>query len=91
MKRLLVLIFVMLPCTSFGGEITHMQYNTLFNTVDFTYIDSVGATAVCTVFYNNKPVGANSSNLINGVATVKVSVPLGFLSEPSVTYTCSSK
>ena len=91
MKKLLVLILAVLPTTSFGGEVTYTQWNNYFSRLEITYFDTTGKIAVCTVFYNSKPVGAGSAYFSNGIANVKVNVPSGVVGGDNVTYACRTE
>ena len=91
MRRLLVLILTMLTSAALGGEVTYTQWKAMYSRLDITYFDTTGSAAVCTVFYNNKPVGADSARLRNGIANVKVSVPSGVVGSDNVTYACRTE
>ena len=91
MRRLLVLILAMLPSATLGGEVTYTQWSGVFNQLEITYFDTTGTSAVCTVFYNSKPVGAGSAYLINGIANVAVRVPSGVHGSDKVTYACRTE
>ena len=91
MRKLLVVILTLIPTTSFGGEVTYTQWHPVYSRLDITYFDTAGRKAICTVFYNDKPVGANSAYLSNGIANVEVWIPSGVKGEKNVTYACRTE
>ena len=91
MRRLLVLILAMLPSATLGGEVTYTQWDKFISRLEITYFDTTGTSAVCTVFYNSKPVGDGSAYFYNGIANVKVSVPSGVVGSDKVTYACRTE
>lgn len=90
MRKVLAVILALIPTTSFGGEVTYVQWGP-YSSLKITYFDTAGSQAVCTVFYNDKPVGANSAYLSNGIANVEVWVPSGLKGEKNITYACRTK
>lgn len=91
MKKTLLLTLAILPSLSFAGEVTYAQWNNLYNRLEITYFDTAGSKAICTVFYKNKPVGASSAILYNGIANVRVTVPSGVVGDDKVTYACRTE
>ena len=79
------------PQKSDAGEVTFTEWNAYLDTLTLTYFDTTGSRAVCTVFYKNKPVGANSARLSNGIANVVVTVPSPVVGQKDVTYACRTE
>ena len=90
MRKLLFVILTLIPTNSFGGEVTYAEWGP-YSSLKLTYFDTGGSKAVCTVFYNDKPVGADSAYLSNGIANVEVWVPSGVKGEKDITYACRTE
>ena len=76
---------------SSAGEITFTEWNGVFAQLDITYFDTAGSKAICTVFFEGKPVGADSAHLVNGIATIRVVVPKGVYKNSKATYACRTE
>ena len=70
---------------SHAGEITFVERDSLFYQINVRYFDTEGRKAVCTGFYKDKPVGAGSASLKNGIAAVEISMPKGAWADPENT------
>ena len=62
---------------SHAGEITFVEWHSYRSQINVRYFDTEGSRAVCTGFYKEKPVGAGSASIKNGIAEVKISMPDG--------------
>lgn len=62
---------------SHAGEITFVEWHSIYSQINVRYFDTEGQKAVCTGFYKDKPVGAGSAFLSNGIAAVEISMPKG--------------
>ena len=62
---------------SHAGEITFVEWDSIFSQINVRYFDTEGSRAVCTGFYKEKPVGAGSAYMKNGIAAVEISMPQG--------------
>ena len=64
---------------SHAGEITFVEWhsNPYIPNINVRYFDTQGSRAVCTGFYKDKPVGAGSAYINNGIAEVTIRMPDG--------------
>ncbi len=64
---------------SHAGEITFVEWhsNPYISKIKVRYFDTEGRKAVCTGFYKDKPVGAGSASIRNGIAVVTIDMPDG--------------
>ena len=62
---------------SHAGEITFVEWDSIYSQINVRYFDTEGQKVICTGFYKDKPVGAGSAFFRNGIAAVEISMPKG--------------